>query len=507
MKRMLILSFVLMANSAVRGQVNDFYETTQLPQATVIEGYCLTDSGGMVATTWDKNFIHDSNGNVVDAYTSTDVAGAVFGLSPFRFTDGSIYSYGTNNVNDMFVCKGDQSGNIVHATRYTGSNYTPTNTVAADDTSFTALMYNELARFDTSGSKLFWNKIVIDSGFGISFKSMCITPQKEYLLVGDWASTNIYLAKFDSLGNFLWARSYNMPAWSQVSDVAFGADNSYYITGHAGMGAGSYDYLVMKTDTSGNILFVKTYGDAGHNEKCKVMPLPDSSVILAGTTFHWIFGPTDADVTITRIDRSGSIMWSNIYGMRMTSSIDYRELLFDLQPLTDSTFAVAANIHYISLQDYWAAWIFTEKISGDAPHICERKSWNFTANQHSVTDTSFSCTVQPLNFPAQNSVPVKTPVPATTIKQCVYVGVQEAAPHDAVQVYPNPASDVVKLDFGPDHDPKTISIYDCFGSCVLEIQSTAAIVEVSCLGLPAGVYFLRASITEGRVLNSKIVIR
>ncbi|HET7152904.1 MAG TPA: T9SS C-terminal target domain-containing protein, partial [Candidatus Kapabacteria bacterium] len=94
----------------------------------------------------------------------------------------------------------------------------------------------------------------------------------------------------------------------------------------AGLSHGGYDYLVVKFDATGNVVWKKTYGGSKDDKAYAITPTSDNGYIVAGTS-----GSNDGDVTgdnhlnsnnnqpsndfwIVKIDPVGTIQWAKSYG-------------------------------------------------------------------------------------------------------------------------------------------------------------------------------------------------
>ena len=137
---------------------------------------------------------------------------------------------------------------------------------------------------------------------------------------------DIFLSKYDVLGNRLWTRTLG----SSIDDAAFAiavdGSGNVYIAGYAGdiipglqLGAdlGGADIVLAKYDGSGNLLWGRQTGTTS-NDRVTCMALDgNGGVYIAGDTF----GNMDvnvnqglADVFIMRFDTAGNWYWTRSWG-------------------------------------------------------------------------------------------------------------------------------------------------------------------------------------------------
>jgi len=75
---------------------------------------------------------------------------------------------------------------------------------------------------------------------------------------------DLFLAKFDSLGNLLWTRTLGGDSADQGYSLIEASDSSFVVTGYTNsFGAGGSDLLLAKFDASGNHLWTRTLGGEG----------------------------------------------------------------------------------------------------------------------------------------------------------------------------------------------------------------------------------------------------
>ena len=155
-------------------------------------------------------------------------------------------------------------------------------------------------------------------------------------LTNVWSSLkDIFLAKYDTSGNVLWAISAGGTDDDYAISIAADDSGNTYITGWFSsptltLGAttltntGVYDIFLAKYDPNGNVLWAKSAGGAGHDRAYSVAIDASGNAYVAGhfqsTTV--LFGSitlTNAyagyfDVFLAKYDASGNILWAKSAG-------------------------------------------------------------------------------------------------------------------------------------------------------------------------------------------------
>ncbi|MDG2440820.1 MAG: T9SS type A sorting domain-containing protein [Crocinitomicaceae bacterium] len=194
-----------------------------------------------------------------------------------------------------------------------------------------------------------------DSGHGIVElldSSYAVTGSSSSFIGG--VGSQAFLLKIDSTGGFEWSKNYGGPE-SEVGRRIMHIDNiGYYIAGYTNSyGNGGYDYYLLKTDLSGNILWEKTYGDFGWERVHDAVLARDSGVIMIGETSSSF--PENKDMWIVRTDQNGDTLWTMRLGDEngddVLESIDqatdstYYAAGYTYDPILDQTFAFSMHLH------------------------------------------------------------------------------------------------------------------------------------------------------------------
>ncbi len=162
-----------------------------------------------------------------------------------------------------------------------------------------------------------------------------------------------FLLKIDSAGGFEWSKQYG-GLEAEVGRRILHIDNvGYYIAGYTNSyGNGGYDFYLVKTDVSGNMLWEKTYGDFGWERVHDAVLARDSGVIMIGETSSSF--PENKDMYIVRTDQNGDTLWTlkmGGVGDDVLESIDratdstYYAAGYMYDPILDQTFAFSMHFH------------------------------------------------------------------------------------------------------------------------------------------------------------------
>jgi len=284
---------------------------------------------------------------------------------------GSFTLYAGSNMK-IFIAKIDSSGNVLWAHSEGGSsdvavqgitvdtncNFYLTGYFSGTSISFgsTTLIGNGtgtlfLAKFDSSGSAI-WAAGEVNATVGKSistdangnvyiagyFSTPSVTFGSTVLINGDVSgnSSDIFTAKYDSLGNFVWAKSGSGNNNDYGTAISSDAIGNSYVTGrfvspsvtfgtttliNAG-GVGCNDIFIVKYSPSGNVVWAKREGSNYEDRNNGILADDFGNFYVTG----WFYDPTitlgttvltntditynSPDIYIAKYDGSGNVLWA-----------------------------------------------------------------------------------------------------------------------------------------------------------------------------------------------------
>jgi hypothetical protein len=284
----------------------------------------------------------DALGNVQwnKTYGST---GDEWGFKAIQTSDGGYAFVGTmwnqsRGAEDLYMVKTDENGTLLWDLDYIadstggGADWGDVRyIIQADDGNYVlcgSVRHHPLhstydwdawvIKVDTTGHVLWDNPYFSgadDGGGGI-----VQTTDGGYAFVGatgSWGGSGgvIWLVKIDANGTDQWTKTYG--SGGGPTDNAFAViqtpDEGYTIAGFTfRFGATGCDSVLIKTDSSGNMVWVKTYGGANEEQAHSMVATAEGGYLFAGFTKS--FGAGASDFWLVETDPSGNMKWNETYG-------------------------------------------------------------------------------------------------------------------------------------------------------------------------------------------------
>lgn len=142
-------------------------------------------------------------------------------------------------------------------------------------------------------------------------------------------------AAAESPGNGIgWWNTYGgRPGWDECSGLAECLDGGFLLAGFTDAWTSEMDAFLVRTDQYGNPLWDSRVGGDQADEAWDVLATVDGGFLVAGCTYSYGLG--DGDAWLVRTDSSGSVLWSRTYGTRED------DCFYSIMPVSDGCFIVA----------------------------------------------------------------------------------------------------------------------------------------------------------------------
>jgi hypothetical protein len=124
---------------------------------------------------------------------------------------------------------------------------------------------------------------------------------------------DMWLVKTDSNGFPEWNTTYGGLDFDDASSVIQTSDGGFLLAGATkSYGAGEYDFWLVKTDSTGQLDWNKTFGGINDDSAKSMVQTQDGGFILAGYTRSYGAGATD--VWLVKTNFTGHLEWNKTFG-------------------------------------------------------------------------------------------------------------------------------------------------------------------------------------------------
>ncbi|MGM0596669.1 MAG: SBBP repeat-containing protein [Myxococcota bacterium] len=229
---------------------------------------------------------------------------------------GTFSTYESLSSSDLYLFKYDSSGNQLWVKQYGTENSEEAKSVVLDQdnniyllsqiTVDTLYHYARIYKIDSAG-EVVWSITIPEELEGTNLtiynsQIYLVGATNEALDTNEFFGTkDAFLIVMDLDGERLWSKTWGSPDYDAAADLAINSAGEIYITGgsrgtfNGSQHNGQNDIFILKTDSSGNLLWSKNWGNSGNDYGSSLAINQNDTIHFAGIFEEELFdqGPFD----------------------------------------------------------------------------------------------------------------------------------------------------------------------------------------------------------------------
>jgi hypothetical protein len=353
-----------------------------------------------------------------------------------------------------------------------------------------------------SAGAMQWEKIMGGTGSDY-FLGMSKTNDGGYIIAGEtltksFGSSDIWLVKTNSAGDSLWTRQYGKTTEDAGNTVIQTADGGYIVAGdmHVNPNAGDHNACLLKTDSDGTMQWAKQYGSSPGSEiGWDVRQATDKGYYLLGSSNA--YGNGGGDFMLVRTNSSGNLVWAKAYGGSLLDDVWYFQ-----KAAKEGNMIVGASQSYGAGQtDVYL--VGTDSMGNSECYTTPIVPYVNTPVLQVRSGTSILTGISTVNLLTTiSSVPS-----TSSFDPCSVVSVSEiedAKPDVSISPNPFTGSAIISINF-PIVQNLELRIYDLTGNCIYKqtIYTQTSTLDVQAA---KGMYFYKVCSTRSTIFTGKIIL-
>ncbi len=308
---------------------------------------------------------------------------------------------------------------------------------------------------------------------------------------------DVYLVRTDSSGNLLWSKCYGLSTSETAFNIIETSDGGFLISGMRQLTPSNYDALVIKTDSLGNMLWNKQYGGTGGNEWADcAMEVPTGGYLICGRTGS--FGNGGEDILLIRTDANGDTLWTRAYG---DFANDYA---YSIIATGDGGYLICGGgVPPSTVRDH----VYIIKTDANGWTGCNESFAPVTVTSLNLIQLTPN-TLQ--NTGCSSMIPTWTIGSGISITgMCNSIGMTEVT-NEGVEMFPSPASEFITIRLGNQVGigaRNKLIIINALGQEVQLIEEVNIETRIDVSGLAPGVYYCRFEGENGNIRIGKFLVQ
>ena len=272
-------------------------------------------------TLWTKTYGGSKDDQGVSVIETNDNGFAITGYYSITDSIQGLYLLRTNSLGDTLWSRifGNIGGSLGYSIQQTFDNGF---IITGYTSEFGAGEYDVYLIKTNSNGDTLWTKTYGGNNFDYGI-SICQTLDSGFIIIGSTESygvvgggglDHVYLIKTNSFGDTLWTKVYSGTEDDDANSVQQTNDGGYIIGGATNSFSANvdFDFFLIKTNSTGNTSWAKTYGGIGDDQGVYVIQTTDGGFALIGQTNS--FGAGGYDIYVIKTNSNGDTLWTKTYG-------------------------------------------------------------------------------------------------------------------------------------------------------------------------------------------------
>ncbi|WP_160295188.1 putative Ig domain-containing protein [Geobacter sp. OR-1] len=143
-----------------------------------------------------------------------------------------------------------------------------------------------------------------------------------------------------------WAREYRGPAADDAKDIAHDVNGNTYVTGYSYQADNGFDFITIKYDPAGTVLWKKTYHRGSHDMASAMTVDAGGNAYVAGMSYD---GENDLDAMVVKYDPEGNVLAETILkgGCNQTTAVGVAVDSINNLYLLTSSYSEAKSLDFL----------------------------------------------------------------------------------------------------------------------------------------------------------------
>lgn len=518
----LILGFSISSSVVAQNYFQNIYADSTWEESTMAaspDAYYLIQLGG--APNFDAKLMKvDLSGNLLWSKKYTASAQGFTSLMQIAYSNNALLVSCAYQNAGYFngLAKLDTSGNVLWSKQFAYGDINQNTRIIPLTTGYLLCGHRDyeqagiftfditLTRIDDSGN-IVWAKAFGNNSFDFTCAAAVLSANNELIVAGNYGlrmppDYDPMIARFDSSGNLLWMKTFNDASGFFVeftpTDMCVTSDGNFAITGFTKNTNSNFDPQLIKIDGGGNILWAKRLYQIGWQEYGNsIICDSQSNIVIAGSYFlNYDYGDF-----FTKFDLAGNFIGSTkISNTSKLQGIWFNDIYHtrggDLYERTGYGYAYSTSFDFAS--NYSAQCLITGDYLGNLNCTALGGSYPFTVANSTWTITNLaSLPTAQTNISAATGNMSGVVITESQTDICSLVSVNESGAPETLTIFPNPAGDELSIE---GNDLKgTLRILDLSGRMVYydEIKTGDSLLRINASFLNQGLYRIELHTAKG----------